>query len=381
MPYTTLAPGGTLDLAPRVSVTRHEGVCRSQRRDDAVRARARAREPVELAAGEARSRHRSREAVGHHRRQHPAGGRPAGRVRHVAVAGLRAGRGAHARSVTRCPSCPGLADRRASAHVHDAGAKGDAVVQHELFARQGAPDRAIRWSVGRRAEAEAARTTSRRSSRRSSPGTASRSAIVRGGKPLTVRAEGRRGQRDADHRRRTSGSRYKVPLHINIDTSDISGPSAGLAITLAIIDALTPGELTGGKRVAVTGTIDPRATSARSAACRRRRWRPATPARRSSSCRAAATTGCRKDVATARKRVGKDVEVAPVSTLAQALKVLRDAGGARRAHAGRSLIATRRSHRRADREFPACSADCARFLQYDVARAEMSRRIPGLADD
>jgi PDZ domain-containing secreted protein len=33
------------------------------------------------------------------------------------------------------------------------------------------------------------------------------------------------------------------------------GPSAGLAFTLAIIDDLTPGNLTGGKRVAVTGTI------------------------------------------------------------------------------------------------------------------------------
>ena len=46
----------------RVSVTRHEDVPRSQRRDDAVRARARARQPVELAAGEARPRHRPREA-------------------------------------------------------------------------------------------------------------------------------------------------------------------------------------------------------------------------------------------------------------------------------------------------------------------------------
>ena len=32
-------------------------------------------------------------------------------------------------------------------------------------------------------------------------------------------------------------------------------------------------------------------------------------------------------MATARKRVGKDVDVTEVSTLAEALKVLRDAGG------------------------------------------------------
>ena len=35
----------------------------------------------------------------------------------------------------------------------------------------------------------------------------------------------------------------------------IGGPSAGLAFTLTLIDMLTPGELTGGNRVAVTGTI------------------------------------------------------------------------------------------------------------------------------
>jgi PDZ domain-containing protein len=36
----------------------------------------------------------------------------------------------------------------------------------------------------------------------------------------------------------------------------VGGPSAGLAFSLGVIDVLTPGELTGGERVAVTGTID-----------------------------------------------------------------------------------------------------------------------------
>ena len=35
----------------------------------------------------------------------------------------------------------------------------------------------------------------------------------------------------------------------------MSGPSAGLAWTLAIIDRLTPGSLTDGRRIAVTGEI------------------------------------------------------------------------------------------------------------------------------
>lgn len=50
------------------------------------------------------------------------------------------------------------------------------------------------------------------------------------------------------------------PVEIEIDTERVSGPSAGLAFTLAIIDELTPGELTGGERVAVTGSILPDGT-------------------------------------------------------------------------------------------------------------------------
>jgi len=47
-----------------------------------------------------------------------------------------------------------------------------------------------------------------------------------------------------------------VPFPIDLDFDGIGGPSAGLALTLTLIDELTPGELTGGQRIAVTGTID-----------------------------------------------------------------------------------------------------------------------------
>jgi Lon-like protease len=126
--------------------------------------------------------------------------------------------------------------------------------------------------------------------------------------------------------------RYDVPLDIRLDTSDVSGPSAGLAMALAIVDRLTPGELTGGKRVAVTGTIDPagnvgeigglpqKAVAARAAHAQIF----IVPVCAADSGQAA----CEKDLATAKKRVGKSVELAPVATLAQALKVLRAAGGA-----------------------------------------------------
>ncbi len=43
---------------------------------------------------------------------------------------------------------------------------------------------------------------------------------------------------------------------VEIDSGSVGGPSAGLAFTLAVLDQLTDGELTGGRTVAVTGTID-----------------------------------------------------------------------------------------------------------------------------
>jgi PDZ domain-containing protein len=42
---------------------------------------------------------------------------------------------------------------------------------------------------------------------------------------------------------------------VAIDSGSVGGPSAGLAFTLAVLDQLTAGELTGGLTVAVTGTI------------------------------------------------------------------------------------------------------------------------------
>jgi PDZ domain-containing protein len=49
---------------------------------------------------------------------------------------------------------------------------------------------------------------------------------------------------------------YRYPIAVNIDVTNIGGPSAGLAMTLGVIDALTSGSVTGGHTVAATGTID-----------------------------------------------------------------------------------------------------------------------------
>jgi Lon-like protease len=51
---------------------------------------------------------------------------------------------------------------------------------------------------------------------------------------------------------------FTYPFPIRIDTADIGGPSAGLAMTLGLINTLSGGRLTGGRVVAATGTIDPR---------------------------------------------------------------------------------------------------------------------------
>lgn len=49
---------------------------------------------------------------------------------------------------------------------------------------------------------------------------------------------------------------YTYPFPVTIDVTNIGGPSAGLAMTLGVIDALSGGSLTGGHVVAATGTID-----------------------------------------------------------------------------------------------------------------------------
>jgi PDZ domain-containing protein len=53
----------------------------------------------------------------------------------------------------------------------------------------------------------------------------------------------------------TADSGIDLPFDIDIDSGKVTGPSAGLAWTLGLIDRLTPGSLTGGREVAVTGTI------------------------------------------------------------------------------------------------------------------------------
>ncbi|MEE3140734.1 MAG: S16 family serine protease [Actinomycetota bacterium] len=48
-----------------------------------------------------------------------------------------------------------------------------------------------------------------------------------------------------------------LPFEINFTVERIGGPSAGLGLTLALLEAMLPGDLLAGLRVVATGTVDP----------------------------------------------------------------------------------------------------------------------------
>jgi PDZ domain-containing protein len=326
VPYTTLAPGGALDLAPRVSVT---GSKTYADRSDVMMLFVRERAHVNLwswlqAKLDPNIDLVKQSDITGDNTQHETDlqdvcdmsqSQDSARVAALTALGYKV------------PPLPGLAVDSLPHAFSSGNAETGTTVVHPLPAHKVLqPCDTIRSADGHELKQPDDLSTLIRSHK---PGSEVTLGIVRGGKKMTVRVPVVQGPK-APIIGVNLALRYNVPLHVNIDTSDISGPSAGLAITLAIIDALTPGELTGGKRVAVTGTIDPqghvgeigglpqKALAARNAGAQILIVPRCAPSE----------TGCLQDVATARKRIGKGATVEPVSTLAQALKVLRDAGGA-----------------------------------------------------
>lgn len=57
-----------------------------------------------------------------------------------------------------------------------------------------------------------------------------------------------------------AGTDYTFPVRIDIKLADVGGPSAGLMFALGLVDRMSPGDLTGGKFIAGTGTIDDKGT-------------------------------------------------------------------------------------------------------------------------
>ncbi len=51
--------------------------------------------------------------------------------------------------------------------------------------------------------------------------------------------------------------KFTFPFNVTISLDKVGGPSAGMMFALGIMDTVTPGDLTGGKHIAGTGTITP----------------------------------------------------------------------------------------------------------------------------
>jgi PDZ domain-containing protein len=82
-------------------------------------------------------------------------------------------------------------------------------------------------------------------------------AVLRGGKNVTEEIT---ATKNTDGKYRLgilAGYKYDFPVKIKLELGDVGGPSGGMMFALGIIDRLTPGQLTGGKHIAGTGTIDP----------------------------------------------------------------------------------------------------------------------------
>lgn len=115
-----------------------------------------------------------------------------------------------------------------------------------------------------------------------------------------------------------------VPVTVDIDTDQIGGPSAGLAFTLALIDALTPGRLTGDTKVAVTGTIDAEGNVGAIGSLPQK----ADAVRRAGAEVFLVPAGqSEAELARAREIAGDGVEIVTVATLEDALQVIADHGG------------------------------------------------------
>jgi len=81
--------------------------------------------------------------------------------------------------------------------------------------------------------------------------------ILREGAPKTVSVTPRLGPDGKYLLGITLQDKFTFPFDVKITLSNIGGPSAGMIFALGIMDTLTPGDMTGGKHFAGTGTIDP----------------------------------------------------------------------------------------------------------------------------
>jgi PDZ domain-containing protein len=115
--------------------------------------------------------------------------------------------------------------------------------------------------------------------------------------------------------------KQEMPIDLSIDSGRVGGDSAGLAFTLSIIDELTAGELTGGHRIAVTGTIDPTGNVGPIGGIRQK----VVAARKAKAELLLVPEGENYDDAVA--KANGSIKIVPVKDLKGALAALSDFGG------------------------------------------------------
>ncbi|HEU5271419.1 MAG TPA: PDZ domain-containing protein [Jatrophihabitans sp.] len=91
------------------------------------------------------------------------------------------------------------------------------------------------------------------------PGAKAAVAVIRAGKPITVSATlGQPSSGSSTPRLGVSvGVGCLLPFRVDLSLTGIGGPSAGLMFALGIIDKISAHDLTHGRFIAGTGTIDP----------------------------------------------------------------------------------------------------------------------------
>jgi len=118
--------------------------------------------------------------------------------------------------------------------------------------------------------------------------------------------------------------RVELPFELDIDTGAIGGPSAGLAFTLTLIDELTPGELTGGRNIAVTGTIELDGTVGAIGGLRQK---ASAVAQAGVDVFLVPAAQGEADIERARRAGGDGLLIIPVATVDEALAALEEQGG------------------------------------------------------
>ncbi len=93
--------------------------------------------------------------------------------------------------------------------------------------------------------------------RATAPGTVTTIGILRGAEQLTEQVTLGANPKDPSlgYLGVTIQPDLSVPFDVEVSLDGIGGPSAGLSFSLAVLDEITPGDLTQGKHVAATGTI------------------------------------------------------------------------------------------------------------------------------